>query len=89
MKVCKVVGNIWSTKKDCALEGVKLMVVQPVDAVEDRPRRYVAADFVGAGIGETVLVVNGSAARNALRNQAAPIDAAIIGIVDAQETGAE
>lgn len=89
MKVCKVIGNVWSTKKDSALDGVKLMIVQPVYSCEDRQQSYVAADFVGAGIGEIVLVASGSSARQASHNLAAPIDAAIIGIVDAQEIAPE
>lgn len=85
MKVCRVVGNLWSTKKDEGLEGVKLMIVQALYEDAGRKSRYVAADFVGAGIGETVLVVTGSTARSASRRPTAPIDAAIVGIVDSQE----
>uniref|UniRef100_S0DDS7 Putative carbon dioxide concentrating mechanism/carboxysome shell protein n=1 Tax=termite gut metagenome TaxID=433724 RepID=S0DDS7_9ZZZZ len=84
MKVCKVIGNVWATKKDSSLEGIKLMIVQPEHGGGD-DGRYVAADFVGAGIGETVLVVTGSTARLALQRQNIPVDAAIVGIVDAQE----
>ena len=89
MKLCKVIGNVWSTKKDSALEAVKLMVVRPVHASGDLQQCYVAADFVGAGIGEIVLVASGSSARHASHNPAAPIDAAIIGIVDAEEIATE
>lgn len=85
MKVCRVVGNLWSTKKDEGLEGVKLMIVQTLYGDAANQNRYVAADFVGAGIGETVLVVTGSTAHNTSRRPTAPIDAAIVGIVDSQE----
>jgi len=84
MKICRVVGNVWATKKELALEGIKLMVVQPEQGGGENGR-YVAADFVGAGIGETVLVVTGSTARLVLRRENVPVDAAIVGIVDAQE----
>jgi len=85
MKICRVVGNVWATKKEPALEGIKLMIVQPEQDGGEDSGRYVAADFVGAGIGETVLVVTGSTARLVLRRENTPVDAAIVGIVDAQE----
>ncbi len=85
MKVCKVVGNVWATKKNEGLEGCKLMIVC-ADG-ESSAERFVAADFAGAGIGETVLVVTGSTARQV--GKSAPIDAAIVGIVDSQEIAGE
>lgn len=83
MQICKVVGHIWSTKKEASLEGLKLMVVRERDAPGGLP--FVAADLVGAGEGEEVLVVSGSTARYAVRNNNAPIDAAIVGIIDTCE----
>lgn len=87
MIICKVIGNVWATKKDEALEGKKLMVVQQTDAhgEADVGESFVAADIVGAGIGERVLVVSGSTARQALGSNEMPIDAAIVGIIDALE----
>ena len=87
MLICKVIGNVWATKKDEALEGKKLMVVQQTAAPgEDSVgARFVAADIVGAGIGERVLVVSGSTARQALGSNEMPIDAAIVGIIDSLE----
>ena len=82
MIVGKVVGNLVSTRKNEKLIGCKLMVVEPLSAMEGAPKRFVAADNVGAGIGETVLVVLGSAARIGIEKAEAPIDAAIVGIVD-------
>jgi ethanolamine utilization protein EutN len=84
MRICKVIGHIWSTKKEASLEGLKFMVVQEKDAANEPP--FVAADLVGAGAGEEVLVVSGSTARYAVRNNNAPIDAAIVGIIDTCET---
>ncbi|MDR1428677.1 MAG: EutN/CcmL family microcompartment protein [Spirochaetaceae bacterium] len=86
MQVCKVVGHIWSTKKEASLEGFKFMLVQE----GERGGAFVAADLVGAGIGEEVLVVSGSTARCAAKTGVsgeAPIDAAIVGIIDTAETG--
>lgn len=82
MIVCKVVGHVWATKKEKALEGIKLMVVRSgTRAGAD----FVAADLVGAGIGEEVLVVSGSTARRAVGHDNAPVDAAIVGIIDSLE----
>lgn len=83
MYICKVVGHVWATKKEEALEGMKLMIVRK-DDMEDA-EAFVAADAVGAGIGEKVLVVNGSTARRALGRDDLPVDAAIVGIIDALE----
>ena len=87
MLICKVIGNVWATKKDEALEGKKLMVVQQTDAhgEDSVGESVVAADIVGAGIGERVLVVSGSTARQALGSNEMPIDAAIVGIIDSLE----
>ncbi|MDR1903332.1 MAG: EutN/CcmL family microcompartment protein [Treponema sp.] len=84
MRICKVIGHIWSTKKEPSLEGLKFMVVREKDA-KDRPP-FVAVDLAGAGEGEEVLVVSGSTARYAVKNNNAPIDAAIVGIIDTYET---
>ena len=83
MIICKVIGHVWATKKEPTLEGLKLMVVQ-----EDEPKTdktYVAADVVGAGIGERVIVVSGSTARKAFGNDDIPADMAIVGIIDSVE----
>jgi ethanolamine utilization protein EutN len=78
-----VIGNVWATRKEASLNGHKLMVVQRVDAVNSAVREsFVAVDCVGAGIGERVLVACGSSARKALRNPDAPVEAAIVGILD-------
>ncbi len=86
MIIGKVIGNIWATRKDSGLNGLKLLVVKPIDHYSgiDRPE-LIAADSVGAGIGELVLVVTGSSARCALEKNHCPIDAMIVGIVDEVE----
>lgn len=80
MVICKVIGHVWATKKEENLEGLKLMVVQ--EAENKSKNIYVAADVVGAGIGERVLVVSGSTARKAFGNDDVPADMAIVGIID-------
>ena len=81
-----VIGNVWATKKDDQLNGMKLMVVQRIDPADGkRHESIVAADRVGSGIGEQVLVVTGSSARMALSSPDIPMDAAIVGILDEVE----
>ncbi|MDR1899723.1 MAG: EutN/CcmL family microcompartment protein [Treponema sp.] len=87
MLICRVIGHIWSTKKEKSLEGLKFMMVREKD-LEQGPV-FVAADLVGAGVGEDVLVVSGSTARYAAKDGGAPVDAAIVGIIDTVETEKE
>ncbi|MCI9598607.1 MAG: EutN/CcmL family microcompartment protein [Firmicutes bacterium] len=89
MVVCKVIGHVWATKKEESLSGMKLMVVQKhEDGKVLSGDTFVAADVVGAGIGEQVLVVSGSTARKAFGRDDIPIDAAIVGIIDSLEVKA-
>jgi ethanolamine utilization protein EutN len=84
MQLARVVGTLVATQKNAKLEGAKLLLVQPL-GLDDRPRgpALLAIDSVGAGVGEKVLIVlEGRAAGDALGRKAAPVDAAIIGIVD-------
>lgn len=81
MKVAKVIGHVWATKKEEKLNGYKLMVVQ--SSLGNNEDVFVAADFVGAGISDSVLITTGSGARTLHDN--VPIDAAIVGVVDALE----
>ncbi len=87
MKIGRVIGNIWATRKDDNLSGLKLLVVQPLNLLNDHPIEtpIVAADIIGAGVGEKILYVGGSSARGAAGGQNIPVDATIVGIVDDQE----
>lgn len=80
MLLGKVVGSVVSTRKNENLIGNKFLIIQPLEGMQGE--RLVAIDNVGAGIGETVLVACGSAARIGCNMENAPIDAAIVGIVD-------
>ena len=84
MKVAKVIGNIWATRKEEKLAGLKLLLVQPLDVLTGKAERP-PADIIGAGVGETVLVVGGSSARSAAGDMSIPVDATVVGIVDDQE----
>jgi ethanolamine utilization protein EutN len=84
MQIARVIGTVVSTQKHRKFEGAKLMLVQPLN-VDDSPRgtALLAVDGVGAGVHEKVLVVlEGRAAGEALGRKAAPVDAAIVGIID-------
>ena len=89
MHVATVVGNLWSTKKDDSLTGLRFLVVQPINADGSASAEtMVAADNVGAGIGERVLVVHGRAARHLIgRGHDVGMQTAIAGIIDKVELG--
>jgi microcompartment protein CcmK/EutM len=83
MILARVVGTVVATRKDPRLEGKKLLVLKPVSPQgKDESGYVVAVDTVGAGFRETVLAVSGSSARMADGCKDAPVDTAIVGIVD-------
>ena len=79
MIAAKVVGSIVSTRKSENLIGNKFMIVE---RMKGHMNQFVAIDNIGAGIGEYVLVAQGSAARIGCGLDTAPVDAAIVGIID-------
>ncbi|GFN36792.1 EutN/CcmL family microcompartment protein [Tepidimicrobium xylanilyticum] len=83
MHLGKVIGTVVATRKDENLIGTKLMITQPL-SMDLKPigEPIIAVDTVGAGIGEVVLYVRGTASRIAARKMDSPIDCAIVGIVD-------
>ena len=84
MQIGRVVGTVVATQKHRKFEGAKLLLVQPLN-LDDTPRgaALLAVDGVGAGVDEKVLLVlEGRAAGEALGRKAAPVDAAIVGIID-------
>ena len=89
MKTARVIGNIWATRKEEKLAGLKLLILQPLNLnlLDDSPVEYpiVAADIIGAGVGEKVIYVGGSSARGAAGGMDIPVDATVVGIVDDQE----
>jgi len=84
VQIAKVIGTVVATQKHPKFEGAKLLLVQPV-SLDDTPRGtpLLAVDSVGAGVHEKVLIVlEGRAAGEALGRKGAPVDAAVIGIID-------
>jgi ethanolamine utilization protein EutN len=85
--IAKVIGSLWSTRKDEKLNGWKFMIVRELEAdgVTEK-ESFVAADNAGSGIGDTVLVTLGAAARISAENLNTPIDAMIVGVIDSIDT---
>jgi ethanolamine utilization protein EutN len=87
MQIARVVGTVVATQKHHTFEGAKLLLVQPL-TLDDRPRgvALLAVDALGAGVHEKVLIVmEGRAAGEMLGRKLAPVDAAVVGIIDAVE----
>jgi ethanolamine utilization protein EutN len=80
----KVVGDVWSTKKSEKIHALRFLFIQPLkkDLSADNTL-IIAADEMGAGIGEMVMVTQGTPAMQALnRESPVPVDAVVVGIVD-------
>ena len=91
MQLGRVTGTVVATRKEPELAGLKLLLVTPCDA-DGRPGTdppIVAADAVGAGVGEVVLYATGSAARHTPMTKDRAVDATIMAIVDQVETAGE
>ena len=84
MLLARVVGNVVSSRKSERLIGTKLLIIEPVDFKKQKSdgRLMVAIDAVGAGVGEVVLIVQGSSARLTETTKDTPVDATIMAIVD-------
>lgn len=91
MELGTVIGNVWATRKEDELQGLKFLIVKPEHA--DRTNAgvpFVAVDRIGAGFGDQVLVTRGSAAANLSSSEKKiPIDALIIGIIDSVDVEKE
>jgi microcompartment protein CcmK/EutM len=90
MVLAKVVGTVVATQKESSLDGLKLLLVRVVDEDgKESGAHLVAADAVGAGPGEIVLVASGSSARQTQMTDKRPVDAVIMAIVDSWSVGAQ
>ena len=86
MQLAKVVGSVVATWKEESLSGLKLLLVRPVDEEgREGPTVLVAADAVGAGPEELVLIASGSSARQTIATDKRPVDAVVMAIVDSWE----
>ena len=90
MVLAKVVGTVVATQKEASIEGLKLLLVRPLDERgRETGSHVVAADAVGAGLDEVVLVAAGSSARQTLLTDKRPVDAVVMAIVDSWAVGDE
>jgi ethanolamine utilization protein EutN len=93
MFIAKVTGSVVSTQKVSEMTGQKLFIVDPLKLDETSAklvstgRTFIAVDTVGAGEGETVLIVQGSSARFTEETKTLPVDCAIVGIIDRVQVG--
>ena len=88
MLIARVIGTVVSTQKEPTLEGLRLLVCQPLNAEGEKAGTVVvAADAVGAGVGEVILFATGSSARQTVATQNRPVDAVVMAIVDQWEVG--
>jgi ethanolamine utilization protein EutN len=81
MLTARLIGAVWATRKTELFNGYKLMIVEVIGGIR-AGERLVAADTVDAGIGDRVIVTTGSAARRMVGDDAIPLDAAIVGVID-------
>jgi len=83
MQIARVIGDVVVTRKDEQLDGIKLLLLQPLTPTREAAGRpLVAVDSVGAGVGEEVFFVRGKEASFPFHPAAPPVDAGIVGIVD-------
>ena len=86
MYLGKVIGTVVSTIKVPSLTGTKFLIIEKINQdLTAKKQTEVCADTVGAGDGETVIIVKGSSARFAAGDKSLPVDASVIGIVDTVE----
>lgn len=87
MKIAKVVGTVWSTKKLDKITALRLLFVEPLGKdLAPAGDVLVAADEIGAGIGEMVIITEGAPAMQAFdKEELIPVDAVVVGIVDSLE----
>jgi ethanolamine utilization protein EutN len=81
MLTAKLVDNIWATRKADSLNGFKFMLAEVLGG-KNEGERLVVVDIISAGIGDRVIVCTGSSARRMLGDDAIPVDAVVVGIVD-------
>jgi microcompartment protein CcmK/EutM len=88
MQLARVVGTVVATRKEASLQGLRLLVVRPLDEeAREVGTALVAADAVGAGPDEIVLIAAGSSARQTEATDKRPVDAVVMAIVDSWSVG--
>lgn len=83
MLTARLIDNIWATRKSESLNGLKFMMAEIIGGGPRQGERLVVVDIISAGIGDRVLVATGSSARRMMGDDGIPVDAAVVGIIDA------
>lgn len=81
MLTARLIDNIWATRKADSLSGFKLMLAEVIGG-KSEGERMVVVDTISAGIGDRVIICQGSSARRMLGNDQLPVDAVVVGIID-------
>ena len=88
MQIARVIGTVVATCKDAELEGLKMLLLQAASPSGDAEGSFVvAADSVGAGLGDVVLYASGSSARQTTQTKDRPVDAVVMAIIDMIDEG--
>ncbi len=83
MKLARVIGTIWATRKDARLESRRMLLIQPMSfSGRDLGRPIIALDSAEAGVGDAVIYTTASEAAIPFRPGLTPTDATVVGIVD-------
>lgn len=83
MFIGTVKGSLWATRKDAKLNGLKFLVVErQLNEHQTAPALVIAADCIGAGEGDFVMVTTGSSARISLAKADIPVDMVVVAIID-------
>ncbi|WP_312470188.1 EutN/CcmL family microcompartment protein [Neobacillus sp.] len=82
MITAKLIDTVWATRKADSLNGLKFMLAEVIGGTNEG-QRLVVVDIISAGIGDRVIVTTGSSARKMLGDDAIPVDAVVVGIIDA------
>ena len=83
MLTARLIDNIWATRKSESLNGLKFMMAEIIGGGPRQGERLVVVDISSAGIGDRVLVATGSSARRMMGDDGIPVDAAVVGLIDA------
>lgn len=81
MITARLIDNVWATRKAETLNGLKFMLAEVIGGTNEG-QRLIVADIISAGIGDRVIITQGSSARRMLGDDSIPIDAIVVGIID-------
>ncbi|HWQ77305.1 MAG TPA: EutN/CcmL family microcompartment protein [Anaerovoracaceae bacterium] len=83
MLTARLINNVWATRKTDSLNGFKFMQAELIGGGSSNGQRIIVVDTISAGIGDRVIITQGSSARRMLGDDSIPVDAVVVGIIDA------